>query len=356
MIDYKSRTGLCFGIVLLIQAITWAGACHIERDTQSCPESIGINYFRNELKCLMQQNDLKTIMECVKKDNGANIDDEGQICLDADNGDGDSDDDEEEDDDFDFFDSEYFDDEFYNVGEQICLKPRTIMIRGPPAVDGAAALIGISGTLASCPYGNVNFHKCLCATGVGRNSIVKLSAYFKNGYIPELTCTQSLRKRTDFLGDIIHKPHMHQARDNSWGDYVHKVRNTLNSSSLFPVLTPNLIVLLARQLHHRRLRPPNLLLRLRWRPPPVLRPMGPRPRIRSPRHASPSLLRPPRRKRSSRVPHMGGYINVRPGIGVLALPGNGFVQEELHTHGFDYVAADCGAEADGCACRDAHVG
>jgi hypothetical protein len=240
MIDYKSRIGLCFGIALLISAVSGAGVCHIERDTQSCPVATGKSYFRNELKCLMQQNDLKTIMECVKKDNGANIEDEVQICRDLQTGDGDSDnDDDEEDDWFEFFESEYSDDEFYPLGEQICLKPRTIMMWGPLAVDGAAALIGISGTIASCPYGNVNFHKCLCATGVGRNSIVKLSAYFKNGLAPDLTCTQSRRKRTDFLDDIMHKPHMHQARDNTWGDYIHKVRKTCEVYNVpFPVLTP----------------------------------------------------------------------------------------------------------------------
>lgn len=173
----------------------------------------------------MQQNNLKTIMECVKKDNGANIDDEVQICRNPENGDGDSDNnDKEEDDNFGIFESEYSDDKFYNRDEQICLKPRTIMIRGPLAVDGAAALTGISGTLASCPYGNVNFHKFLCATGVGRNFIIKLSAYFKNGLAPDLTCTQSRQKRTDFLDNIMHKPHMHQARDNTWGDDIHKVR------------------------------------------------------------------------------------------------------------------------------------
>lgn len=156
-------------------------------------------------------------MDCVKKDNAANIDTEIQICRSKENG---LFDDNEE-----YYEADYSTDLFHTVGNSICMKPRTIMMYGPPLVAKAAALVGVAGAVGACPYGNLNFHKCMCGTQVGKNSIAKLAYYFMGGtYTSNLACTRSLSKRHNFLDDTIHKPHMHQARDNSWGDYVHRVR------------------------------------------------------------------------------------------------------------------------------------
>jgi len=223
MILHKPEAGLWLLVALLTSAASGAGTCGIIRDTRTCAEVPGKNFWRAEYKCLMQQNDLKTVMDCVKKENGANIDEELQICRTEENGLLDNEEDYDED-----FDSQYTPDNFYNVDGKICLKPRTIMIKGPQLSTPAAALLSLAGAVSACPFGNVNFHKCLCASRVGQESIRKLAMYFRGRYTPDLACSKGVAKRTDFLDDTIHKPHMHQARDNSWGDYTHRVRVTLS--------------------------------------------------------------------------------------------------------------------------------
>lgn len=225
MILHKSGTGLWFAIALL-NSIASGQICGIVRNTITCPEVLGPRFFIEEFKCLMKQNELKTIMDCVRKENSPNVDDDVQICRNYDNGDADS----NEEDYYDSYNPKDSKDDFYDVGGKICLKPRTVIIKGPPTVYKDAALIGIGGTLKSCPYGNANFHKCLCNSKVGPKSINKLAKYFLGEITNDLKCsTGAVAKRTDFLDDTIHKPHMHQARDNSWGDYIHDVRDTLSS-------------------------------------------------------------------------------------------------------------------------------
>jgi hypothetical protein len=188
-------------VTSLFVGVASAKGCGIVRNVDTCNGP----YWDDEYYCLMKQNDLKTIMDCVEvKNRVSNLNAEQEICRSWDNGRPDN-------------LEQFYEEDYYTKGEKdklLCLKPRTVLIRGPLTTPDGWKL-GVSGALRSCPEDDPNFHNCLCEHNIKQTFLNQLANFFKTGKTNTLVCPDNaeFRKRTSFLDEIVDTPHLHEARD-----------------------------------------------------------------------------------------------------------------------------------------------
>ncbi|KAJ4375922.1 hypothetical protein N0V83_001200 [Neocucurbitaria cava] len=189
---FTSKHLAAASLLTVLFSTSIASQCFLTRDVEACPA----NTWAQEYNCLMAQNDLKTIMDCVQINQKSDF--EYPICRAPDDG---------VDDDLEQY---YY--QSSNKKGLWCTTPRNILIFGPATKQNYWKL-GIQGAIQACPENDPDFHNCLCMQNVKQQSLVVLAQYFRQVRNQDLSCPGSLTKRTNFLDDVAKAPHLHRVRE-----------------------------------------------------------------------------------------------------------------------------------------------
>lgn len=183
-------------LALLLAPSIFAQSCLMKRDVDTCKATT----WTEEYRCLMAQNSLRTIMDCVEITANKNGIKEWTICRPADDGNPNT------------YDDEEFEFQSADIKGQVCTEPRLILIRGPTTYP-SGQLLSIRGALKACPKNDPDFHNCLCMQNVQLAAMTELAKYFKAAK-EDLSCARRLSGRsTSFLDDFVHSPHLHEAEE-----------------------------------------------------------------------------------------------------------------------------------------------
>lgn len=218
MLSYSKQLLTHSLLALLLAPSVFSQECGIKRDVDRCKSDT----WTEEYRCLMQQNSLRTVMDCVeitRQQSGTTK--EWKLCRPDDDGIANNDADEE------------FEYQSTDVKGQWCTEPRLILIKGPLTYT-SGKLLSIRGALKACPKNDPDFHNCLCMQNVTLPAMTELSKYFKTAN-EQLSCNRLASRSTSFLDDLVDTPHLHVAEDGR--SHVLDVRiptpDTLRSGSLF---------------------------------------------------------------------------------------------------------------------------
>lgn len=187
---------IVFWTLIAVSALHVSGQyCAITRDVDVCGP--GIVGYEEEYECLMRQNSLSTIMNCVEivEDMDSEYI-EVRMCRAPDNFQDDN-------------DEAYSEYVSRNSKGLICVTPRKILIKGPGIRNRKKALrLSIAGVLRVCPENDPDFHRCLCEHNVKFEQLMQLSKFFKpEDDYSDLDCAPDL-PNFSYLDDSIDSSHL----------------------------------------------------------------------------------------------------------------------------------------------------
>ncbi|KAH7382543.1 hypothetical protein DE146DRAFT_231491 [Phaeosphaeria sp. MPI-PUGE-AT-0046c] len=169
--------------------------CSMQRDLETCKAKT----WSEEYRCLMKQNSLRTVMDCVEITANKNGNKEWTLCRPSDDGNPNT------------YDDEEFEFQSTAVKGQWCTEPRLILIKGPMTYTNGKYL-SIRGALKACPKNDPDFHHCLCMQNVQLSAMNELAKYFKAAK-ENLGCNRLASRSTSFLDDVVNSTHLHEAEE-----------------------------------------------------------------------------------------------------------------------------------------------
>lgn len=180
---------------LLLATSVVGQSCYMQRDVDTCKAKT----WPEEYRCLMQQNSLRTVMDCVEITANKNGVKEWTLCRPDDDGNPNT------------YDDEEFEFQSTTVKGQWCTEPRLILIKGPLTYTSGQYL-SIRGALKACPKNDPDFHNCLCMQNVQLSAMTELAKYFKAAK-ESLSCNRLASRSTSFLDDLVNSTHLHEAEE-----------------------------------------------------------------------------------------------------------------------------------------------
>jgi hypothetical protein len=184
-------------LLVLLNSPTFAKEkeCSINRENDSCKSKT----LQEEYKCLMKQNSLLTIMDCVEgsiQDNGR----EKMLCHSFDDNNPNTEDDE------------IFTFQYSPKSKQWCTTPRNILIQGPKT-HPKGKLLSMRGALEACPETDPDFRMCLCMHNIKEDAMKQMANLFMPASAQDWACPKLRKRDTSFLDAFIETPHLHAAQE-----------------------------------------------------------------------------------------------------------------------------------------------
>lgn len=190
---FSNETAMYYRGKLLLAVLPAVGrlalGCNgLERNLDTCPAKT----YAQEYICLMKQNTLKSLMDCVNIDSGSHVD--NQLCRKPDDG---------------IFGNGGEDDYFdwsqnlpSNRESKFCSTPRKVILAA--ASNDPCRLCSFRGLLESCPMNDPDFHNCLCEHNIQNAHFQCLSRCFKPG--GSLSCSTFAKRGKDSTLEEIELP------------------------------------------------------------------------------------------------------------------------------------------------------
>jgi len=175
MVGFQHFLVLVF-LVGLLFANLCSSTCSMHLD-DSCPAQV----WQDQYRCIMNQNSLQTIMDCIFVDDSDSA--ETSVCRPKDS----INDPGEE---------ELYTTKKINGKSMLCIVPRSVLVYGPQYRIGGWWPASMAGVLRVCPAYDPNFLNCLCEHNVRQARIAQFALNFKPDSDQNFSCDKFAKRAT----------------------------------------------------------------------------------------------------------------------------------------------------------------